>query len=1018
MRRPEFHCLGPVVLDRVIEVDRIPGPDDKAFVTAATTPAGGPARNVAFALAGWGERVTAAAVVGDDVVGQRLLDRLSEAGVGTESVERLPDLATASCTIIVDAAGERAILIDPVEDAVLARIGSGVRPLAGDAVLSNLFHDHATVDALTRARAAGALAFVDLEWPEIGRWGWAAAARAAAAADVAVTNRQVLKGFSDGRGIAPTAPPPRPWPGASSPPADASASPSAPTACSPARATVSIAWSGPRHPEEHDGRRRPLSRRPRPRPHRRPFLRAVAGPWSRRRRHPSRRHRRRLGRRGADRRHRDRHRPLRRRSRLKNVPRGHRPRLRGGLPRRRARRRHRSHAPGRDRRGLRRPRRRPRAGAAQGPLRGRSRARPPDRRCHADACHGAPDHRRGRPSDDRRRRRRHARLGGRGRRVRPLRRTDHPCRGRAIEGRRRSGRRRQSAVYSCMFGTSNGGAMRAPAAGCARPGRPEDAAKLAAILSAPTHNTQIAFGGAGAVAAAIAAGLGGSGIDAMEAAALLGARVGEAEAAAWGRIVGGAGVIRRIDMALAIGRRHAGDVHAAAAELTDVVGNGVAMAEAVPHAFGLVAAARGNAWQSILGAVNGGNDSDTIAMIAGAVAAATNPPKAGRPTSSTRSDPQQLDLAALAAALADLRDARAADHAPILDGPHHPRCRRAPRRHRRHSPVTAVEQHGPHLPSARTPSSTGACSRASSTSCRTRPRRSSCRADHRRLGRAPRFPRQPSAVAGPAARDLDRRDRLRGAGRHPAVLIFNSHGGQAGFLAHAALDLRVRLGLFVAYASWFDAGFPDGLFTPDEIAYGLHGGAIETSLMLHLHPISCAGPRSPISSRSHPRSRPRPVRSPPFRATAARGLRLEGPGPARQRRHRNAAAASAETGRRLWSTSLSASSTHLRSRQGRRPRHPLHPPLMPATRTHEAMLMHQLLELSAETRAGPDRLSLGGPPPHPHLFRSRLGHGGDGGRAGQPRGRSRRPRLVFAHNGLDYLWPCSARGGSAPSRPS
>lgn len=210
-------------------------------------------------------------------------------------------------------------------------------------------------------------------------------------------------------------------------------------------------------------------------------------------------------------------------------------------------------------------------------------------------------------------------------------------------------------VYSCMFGTSNGGAMRAPAAGCARPGRQEDAAKLAAILSAPTHNTQIAFGGAGAVAAAIAAGLGGSGIDAMEAAALLGARVGEAEAAAWGRIVGGAGVIRRIDMALAIGRRHAGDVHAAAAELTDVVGNGVAMAEAVPHAFGLVAAARGNAWQAILGAVNGGNDSDTIAMIAGAVAAAYEPAESWpADLLDTIRSRNNLDLAALAAALADL----------------------------------------------------------------------------------------------------------------------------------------------------------------------------------------------------------------------------------------------------------------------------------------------------------------------------------------------------------------------------
>ncbi|MCM5556326.1 ADP-ribosylglycohydrolase family protein [Pleomorphomonas sp. JP5] len=180
-------------------------------------------------------------------------------------------------------------------------------------------------------------------------------------------------------------------------------------------------------------------------------------------------------------------------------------------------------------------------------------------------------------------------------------------------------------VYSCMFGTSNGGAMRAPAAGCARPGRPEEAAKLAAVLSAPTHNTQVAFGGAGAVAGAIAAGLGGAEFSDIEEAAVIGARAGEAEAAAWGRVVGGAGVIRRIGMAVHIGRRLAGDVHAASAELTEVIGNGVAMAEAVPHAFGLVVAAQGNTWQAILGAVNGGNDSDTIAMIAGAIAAAYEP---------------------------------------------------------------------------------------------------------------------------------------------------------------------------------------------------------------------------------------------------------------------------------------------------------------------------------------------------------------------------------------------------------
>lgn len=177
-------------------------------------------------------------------------------------------------------------------------------------------------------------------------------------------------------------------------------------------------------------------------------------------------------------------------------------------------------------------------------------------------------------------------------------------------------------AYSCMFGTTNGAAMRAPAAGCARPGDPDAAAILSTIFSAPTHNTQIAFGGAGAIAASIAAGLGGAALGDLVAIADRGAAIAETRAAEHGRIVGGAGVRRRLALAAEIGARHAGDIDAAAAELTQIVGNGVQMSEAVPHAFGLVFAAKGDPWQAILGAVNGGNDSDTIAMFAGSIAAA------------------------------------------------------------------------------------------------------------------------------------------------------------------------------------------------------------------------------------------------------------------------------------------------------------------------------------------------------------------------------------------------------------
>lgn len=68
------------------------------------------------------------------------------------------------------------------------------------------------------------------------------------------------------------------------------------------------------------------------------------------------------------------------------------------------------------------------------------------------------------------------------------------------------------------------------------------------------------------------------------------------------------------------------------------------------------------------------------------------------------------------------------------------------------------------------------------------------------------------------------------------LLLFNSHGGQVRLLQPTALLLRQRFSVLAFYASWFDAGYPDGMFSRDEIEFGIHAGAIETSMMLHLHP--------------------------------------------------------------------------------------------------------------------------------------------------------------------------------------
>ncbi|MFT3719127.1 creatininase family protein [Pseudorhodoferax sp.] len=71
------------------------------------------------------------------------------------------------------------------------------------------------------------------------------------------------------------------------------------------------------------------------------------------------------------------------------------------------------------------------------------------------------------------------------------------------------------------------------------------------------------------------------------------------------------------------------------------------------------------------------------------------------------------------------------------------------------------------------------------------------------------------------------------------LLLFNGHGGQVSAMDLVARELRGRCGLIVYGASWY--GLPlgeavDALFPPEEHRFGVHGGDIETSMMLALQP--------------------------------------------------------------------------------------------------------------------------------------------------------------------------------------
>jgi creatinine amidohydrolase len=68
------------------------------------------------------------------------------------------------------------------------------------------------------------------------------------------------------------------------------------------------------------------------------------------------------------------------------------------------------------------------------------------------------------------------------------------------------------------------------------------------------------------------------------------------------------------------------------------------------------------------------------------------------------------------------------------------------------------------------------------------------------------------------------------------LVLLNSHGGNSALLDRLALDLRVRLKMLAVTASWSRFGYPDGLFSAEELAHGIHGGEVETSLMLAFRP--------------------------------------------------------------------------------------------------------------------------------------------------------------------------------------
>ena len=169
---------------------------------------------------------------------------------------------------------------------------------------------------------------------------------------------------------------------------------------------------------------------------------------------------------------------------------------------------------------------------------------------------------------------------------------------------------------------SNTSAIKVFPAGLINPRDLDKAVRDAKTICMATHPFDVTISAAGAVAAAVAKAMERTAtLDEVLDAGLYGARYGKNLGEKHAKRLASPSVEKRIELAIQIGRSALGWENAME-ELGDVIGSGQSAAEAIPCAFGILAASPDSIMQGLKMGVNIGFDTDTVATIVGAIAGA------------------------------------------------------------------------------------------------------------------------------------------------------------------------------------------------------------------------------------------------------------------------------------------------------------------------------------------------------------------------------------------------------------
>lgn len=152
-------------------------------------------------------------------------------------------------------------------------------------------------------------------------------------------------------------------------------------------------------------------------------------------------------------------------------------------------------------------------------------------------------------------------------------------------------------------------------------------------------------------------------------------------------------------------------------------------------------------------------------------------------------------------------------------------------------PVAAVEQHGPHLPLS---TDADIMNGMLATAIPLVPQDLDLRIlPGQAVGKSDEHVYAPGTLNIPAASLIECWTELGASVARAGVrklVVVTSHGGNEEVMGIVTRNLRVRFGMMAVRTSWERFGRPDGLFSAHEMRRGIHGGDVETSLMLHFRP--------------------------------------------------------------------------------------------------------------------------------------------------------------------------------------